>query len=98
MKGGVASGWWLGKVEGAREKMRVRLIWLLMAVLCGTALRAADTPSPAAPMIKLLQSGRVPAERLGAIVDMVGKRGDARSPNSGGVSTRCHDPSLCCTA
>ena len=57
--------------------MRVRSICLMVIALCGGPLLAADAPSPAAPMIKLLQSGRVPAERLGAIVDMVGKRGDA---------------------
>ena len=51
--------------------------WLTWLVAAPLALLAADAPSPAAGMIKLLDGGRVPAERVGAIVEMVGKRGNA---------------------
>lgn len=47
-----------------------------LLVLIGTA-PAAEAPSPAAAMLKLLQSGRVPAERLPTIVKLVTERGNA---------------------
>ncbi|MGI8982290.1 MAG: HEAT repeat domain-containing protein [Pirellulaceae bacterium] len=39
---------------------------------------AAEEPSPAAPLMKLLQSGRLPAERVGAVVEMVCQKGNAK--------------------
>ena len=37
---------------------------------------AASTPSPAAPLVKLLQSGKLPAERIGMVAGMVCDKGN----------------------
>jgi putative heme-binding domain-containing protein len=47
----------------------------LLVVLFAAAV-AADEPSPAAPLMKLLQSGRLPAERVGAVVEMACQKGN----------------------
>ena len=39
---------------------------------------AADEPSPAAPLMKLRQSGRLPPERVGTVVEMICQKGDAK--------------------
>lgn len=52
-----------------------RMVLMLSAVLVGAAPVAAA--SPAAPLLKLLESGRVPTERLPAFVEMICQRGDA---------------------
>lgn len=49
----------------------------ILLLLTSTALRAED-PSPAAPLMKLLQSGRLPAERVGTVVEMVCQKGNAK--------------------
>jgi putative heme-binding domain-containing protein len=41
------------------------------------AAQADDSPAPDSSLVKLLKSKRVPEARLGAIVDMIGKRGTA---------------------
>jgi putative heme-binding domain-containing protein len=48
------------------------------AVAASSAL-AGDEPAKAAdsPMVKLLRGGKVPAERQGTVIDMIGKRGSA---------------------
>src|SRR5678816_164188 len=46
------------------------------SLLLLTAHVAADEPSPAAPLMKLLQSGRLPAERVGTVVEMVCQKGN----------------------
>ena len=38
---------------------------------------AASTPSPAAPLVKLLQSGKLPAERIGMVAGWFATRGTA---------------------
>jgi putative heme-binding domain-containing protein len=38
----------------------------------------ADEPSPAAPLMKLLQSGRLPVERVGTVVEMVCQKGNGQ--------------------
>src|SRR5688572_24752614 len=43
-----------------------------------TTILPADEPSPAAPLMKLLQSGRLPAERVGTVVEMVCQKGNAK--------------------
>ena len=47
--------------------------------LAASAAAAADEPAkkPDSPLVKLLRGGRVPAERQGTIIDMIGKRGNA---------------------
>jgi putative heme-binding domain-containing protein len=61
----------------------MRCFWLFPAALAmalhcsGTCILAADPPGPAAQMLKLLQSGRVPEQRLPTIVKLVCERGDA---------------------
>ena len=55
---------------------RIAFISVLLFVF-STALRAED-PSPAAPLMKLLQSGRLPAERVGTVVEMVCQKGNAQ--------------------
>ncbi len=54
------------------------------AVLCLSLLgiavssaTAADPPSPAAPLMRLIKSGRVPQERLGNLIELVCQRGNA---------------------
>lgn len=47
-------------------------------ILLATALANADDPSPAAPLMKLLQSGRLPPERVGTVVEMVCQKGNAQ--------------------
>src|SRR5262245_12016669 len=37
---------------------------------------ATSTPSPAAPLVKLLQSGKLPAERIGMVAGMVCDKGN----------------------
>src|SRR5436853_5231855 len=49
----------------------------ILLLLTSTALRA-DEPSPAAPLMKLLQSGRLPAERVGTVVEMICQKGNAK--------------------
>ena len=41
------------------------------------AARADEPAAPDSPLVKLLKSKRVPEARMGAIVDMIGKRGSA---------------------
>jgi len=47
-------------------------------LLLATSALVADEPSPAAPLMKLLQSGRLPAERVGTVVEMVCQKGNGR--------------------
>lgn len=53
-----------------------RLVGFLAAasLSAGACFAAGDGPADSA-LVKLLKSGRVPEERLGAIIEMVGKRG-----------------------
>ncbi|MFN0017583.1 MAG: HEAT repeat domain-containing protein [Pirellulaceae bacterium] len=55
---------------------RIAFISTFLIVL-STATFAED-PSPAAPLMKLLQSGRLPAERVGTVVEMVCQKGNAK--------------------
>jgi putative heme-binding domain-containing protein len=54
-------------------------VFILLAAfpLITSAAQADDPPAPDSPLVKLLKSKRVPEARLGAIVDMIGKRGTA---------------------
>ena len=56
----------------------VHVFMVLAAFALSTpAAQADDPPAPDSPLVKLLKSKRVPEARLGAIVDMIGKRGTA---------------------
>ncbi|MBC7853403.1 MAG: c-type cytochrome [Pirellulaceae bacterium] len=56
--------------------IRIASIAILFVLI--TAVLLADEPSPAAPLMRLLQSGRLPAERVGTVVEMVCQKGDAK--------------------
>lgn len=49
-----------------------------VALLCSTglAVHAEDPPSAVGPLMKLFQSGRLPVERQGAVVEMICNRGN----------------------
>ena len=52
---------------------------LVAALICDTVLpQTADSPSPAAGMMRLLKSGRVPPERLRPILELICSRGNAK--------------------
>jgi putative heme-binding domain-containing protein len=52
--------------------------YLAAATIAGSAALADDpTPAQDSPLVKMLRTGRVPAERQGTIIEMVGKRGAA---------------------
>jgi putative heme-binding domain-containing protein len=53
------------------------LLGLSLAALLPPIAAADDEPRPDSPLVKLLKSGRVPEERQGTIVEMIGKRGNA---------------------
>lgn len=55
-----------------------RYVCISILLLLVTAALPADEPSPAAPLMKLLQSGRLPAERVGTVVEMVCQKGNAK--------------------
>jgi putative heme-binding domain-containing protein len=62
--------------------VRILVICSLFTVLSGLSSSAqAQTPSPAAAMRRLLESGRVPVQRLPAIVKMISERGTADDLN-----------------
>jgi len=56
------------------QRLAVVMITIFVCALFGTAGQAQ---SPAAAMLRLLQSGRVPEQRLPAIVKLICERGDA---------------------
>ncbi len=49
----------------------------LLAVLGFVLIATAPAPADDSPLVKLLKSGRVPEERLPAMLDKIGKRGSA---------------------
>jgi putative heme-binding domain-containing protein len=51
---------------------------VIIPLLLPTSPLVADEPSPAAPLMKLLQSGRLPAERVGTVVEMVCQKGNGK--------------------
>lgn len=55
-----------------------RCISLLLLGSLVAQATLADEPSPAAPLMKLLQSGRLPKERVGTVVEMVCQKGNAQ--------------------
>ena len=55
---------------------RIASISILLVLI--TTVLSSDEPSPAAPLMKLLQSGRLPAERVGTVVEMVCQKGNAK--------------------
>lgn len=64
----------------ARGARLAAMAWVACVIGFLTALgeiRAAETPSPVAGLVRLLKSGKAPAERLPAMLEMIGKRGSA---------------------
>jgi putative heme-binding domain-containing protein len=59
-----------------RAAICISVLVTVCTLLAPTAY-ADDPPAPDSPLVKLLKSGRVPAARQGAIVEMIGKRGTA---------------------
>jgi len=61
---------------------RHETLWVMLAVICALVVAVparsaiAQTKSDS-PMVKLLKSKRVPEERLGTILELIGKRGTA---------------------
>ena len=56
----------------------LRYVSCFVLLLLATSALVADEPSPAAPLMKLLQSGRLPAERVGTVVEMVCQKGNGK--------------------
>ncbi len=56
----------------------LRFAFALIPVFVLALEARAEEPSPAAPLMKLLQSGRLPAERVGTVVEMVCQKGNAK--------------------
>ena len=50
-------------------------ILLLTTIPSVSARSGADEPAADSPMVKLLKSGRVPEERQGTVIEMIGRRG-----------------------
>ena len=58
----------------SRSPIRLAFLWLATAAAMPSQARAEE-PAPDSPMVKLLKSGRVPEERQGAVIKMIGQRG-----------------------
>jgi putative heme-binding domain-containing protein len=50
---------------------------LIVGLLASPAPAAQDAQASGSPLVKLLASGRVPEQRQGAVIEMIGKRGAA---------------------
>ena len=53
-----------------------RFVIGLALTCCNSVLRADDPPSAVGPLMKLFQSGRLPAERRGTVAEMICNRGN----------------------
>ncbi|MDX2035574.1 MAG: c-type cytochrome [Isosphaeraceae bacterium] len=53
-------------------------VWLTLLASLPLRPCLAQDEKPASPLVRLLQSGRVPAERQGTLIDQLGKRGTAQ--------------------
>ncbi len=62
---------------------RLVLLGVMILILAGIpgAAPAAESASPAASLMRLLKSGRVPEDRLAPIIEAIGRRGDASDLN-----------------
>lgn len=52
-------------------------VWLIVSTASAFSLYAEDPPSAVGPLMKLFQSGRLPADRQGAVAEMICNRGNA---------------------
>lgn len=59
------------------ERFRRWFVTVLLVVGCGSAVFADEPISAVGPLMKLFQSGRLPAERQGTVVEMICNRGNA---------------------
>lgn len=62
-------------IENARKGRSLFVAWI---VLLSVPALADDPPKPDSPLVKALKAGKVPEERLGAVVASVIKRGSAQ--------------------
>ena len=53
-----------------------RIVVCIAVLIASTSLRAEDPPSAVGPLMKLFQSGRLPAERQGTVAEMICNRGN----------------------
>ena len=53
-----------------------RIVCILFLILAPASLHAEDPPSAGGPLMKLFQSGRLPAERQGTVAEMICNRGN----------------------
>lgn len=61
-----------------RSIVRAATCLTAATALLATSTRAADDPPrPDSPLVKMLRGGRLPTERQGTIVEMIGRRGTA---------------------
>src|SRR5258708_1069528 len=75
---------WAEELHGASSIQHLTLLsfpmlryvpFLILFLACPLL---ADEPSSAAPLINLLQSGRLPGERVGTVVEMICQKGNAK--------------------
>src|SRR5689334_20777044 len=74
-RGGVAELWACVLMRGARLTMTLAFLAIVLVDVC--ARNTSGQPSTESPMVKLLKSKRVPEDRQGTIVDLIGRRGTA---------------------
>ena len=61
----------------ARFVRRPGLFFAIVLLTTGAAWGVDEPASAVGPLMKLFQSGRLPAERQGTVVEMICKRGNA---------------------
>ena len=54
------------------------LILVYLVVFANFSTFAQDSPAPESPAVKLLKSGKVPPERLGTVIGIIGRQGTSR--------------------
>ncbi len=64
----------------AQTRTHNKLRWLIslsvVVVVLSASVSADEPPSAVGPLMKLLQSGRLPDSRVGSVVELVGRRGN----------------------
>ncbi len=74
--------------------LAIRPLFLLAAIvgaLMGLPRLQGQEPTTDSPMVKLLKSGRLPADRQGTVIEMIGRRGTAADLDY--IQSRALDPS-----
>ncbi len=70
---------------------RIFLLLALVGALMGPPRLHGQEPSTDSPMVKLLKSGRLPADRQGTVIEMIGRRGTVADLDY--IESRALDPS-----